>query len=136
MGLARQAEHTRNGRAGDVGIQNGAVFALFSQNYRQQGCDQRLAHAALAADNTYNLSNAAFWVWFDAKIHLRLLPLAALVALLAAGTALMIAITHDSLPSQDELLSEAFFSDKLALPDFLLLTYVVNTHTPVYDICQ
>jgi hypothetical protein len=109
MGLARQAEHARDGRAGDVRIQNGAVFALPGKGYRQQGCDQRFAHAALAADNAYNLANAALRVRFDAKIRLRLLPLAALVALLAAGTALMIAITHGSLSSRNGLLSEAFF---------------------------
>ena len=52
---AVNAEGLGNGGAGDIGVQNSGVVAAQLGLGSQQGGHQRLAHAALAADNGINV---------------------------------------------------------------------------------
>ena len=71
FGMAVQAEGFRNGRAGDIGVQNGGFITLALCLNRQQGSNERFADAALAADNADNFFDMAHLIRFFQKAFLR-----------------------------------------------------------------
>ena len=83
------AEGLRDGGAGNVRVQDGAVVAAALHLGRHQGGDQGLAHAALAADDRDDL--------FDARALAQVLPEAlrgALGAIFAACGAIVCTFAH------------------------------------------
>lgn len=96
LALPCWAKDFGDGRAGDVRVQNGALPSPPGHARGQQGRDQGLAHAALAAHDRHHLAHTALGVRFDAKVCLLRL---AVCTLLAAGTARMVALfAHGKLP--------------------------------------
>ena len=57
--FALRAEHLRDGRARDIGIEDARVLALAAHGHRHQPCDERFADAALAADDSDDVADCA-----------------------------------------------------------------------------